>query len=132
MFALLSTCSLSCSHDRAVRRITGVDRAPPSDGRSEAEEEDDKGIGNMIAVEDFWTKKRRDLLPIIGSTLPFVLGRPAGNIAAESLFSHADLVLSKRRAKLEGGMLSTLVALHYDEYSVVDQFVAREAKEGEE
>jgi hypothetical protein len=120
-----------CRHDRAVKRITGVDRTPPSDGDPDVID-DDKDLRSMTAVENFWSKRRRDLLPIMGSTLPYILGRPAGNISAESLFSHADLVLSKRRAKLDGGMLSTLVALHYDGYSVVDQFIPREAREGEE
>jgi hypothetical protein len=108
-----------CRHHQALKRITGFDRSAPS-------EDDDKGLRSLTPVELFWTAERRSLMPIIGTTLPWILGRPAGNIAAESLFSHASLVLSKRRGKLEGGLLSTLVTLHYDGYSVVNHLVPRE------
>ena len=61
---------------------------------------------------------------LFATVLPVVLARHPSNVGAESLFSHASLVLTKRPGNLSREMASTLSVLHYDGYKVIHHFVA--------
>jgi hypothetical protein len=68
--------------------------------------------------DQFWSAANRERFPLCASVLGEVLPVPATNVVAESLFSHAGLVLAKRRQRLSNDMLATLTILHYEQYRV--------------
>jgi hypothetical protein len=92
-------------------------------------EEDRHVVALIEDIEDFWDERRRSTYPTFAAALQHVLALPAGNIPAESLFSHCDLVNTKRRSRLDDALLSTYATLHYEGFSMVKSLVA-EAEAG--
>ena len=68
----------------------------------------------------FWNKSRRLKYPTLAAALPYILPIPATSVACESLFSHVDLVYSKRRQRMHMSALSTLAILHFEQWSLTD------------
>ncbi len=69
---------------------------------------------------EFWDTQRRNQFPVLAAALPYVVPTPATSVACESLFSHLDLVLAKRRQRLSTESLATLCILHFERWSLVD------------
>jgi hypothetical protein len=79
----------------------------------------------LHSPEVFWNEEARRDFPCFAQFLPFCLPIPSTNIGMESGFSHATLVLGKRRHRLGDDMLSTLTILSYDKWSLADHFERR-------
>ena len=84
-------------------------------------------LKKLPTPEQFWTRERRLAFPHFARVLPFILPIPATSVACESLFSHASLVLGRRRNRLHDGSLSTLTILHFETYSLVQRLLDQDS-----
>ena len=106
-----------------VNEILGEGSDDEEGGPAGSDGDEPAGSDALVDVQDFWTQERRTRYPTFAAALQHVLALPAGNIAAESLFSHCDLVNTKRRSRQDDSLLSTFATLHYEDYSMVKELV---------